>query len=49
MMRAHHHLFLMRARTKKDYKEDLEYLKNVYNSEITTTDKILRRWEKTTA
>jgi len=34
------------AFTEKDYKEGLEYLKNVYNAEITETDKIVKRWEK---
>jgi len=34
------------AFTEKDYKEGLEYLRNVYNAEITGTDKILKQWEK---
>ena len=34
------------AFTEKDYKEGLEYLKNVYNTEITETDKIIKRWQK---
>jgi len=34
------------AFTEKDYKEGLEYLKNVYNAEITDTNKIVKRWEK---
>ena len=34
------------AFTEKDYKEGLEYLKNVYNAEIIETDKILKQWEK---
>jgi len=34
------------AFTEKNYKEGLEYLKNVYNAEITETDKIIKRWEK---
>jgi nicotinamidase-related amidase len=34
------------AFTEKDYKEGLEYLKNVYNAEITETDKIVKKWEK---
>ena len=34
------------AFTEKDYKEGLEYLKNVYNAEITETSKIVKLWEK---
>jgi nicotinamidase-related amidase len=34
------------AFTEKDYKEGLEYLKNVYNAEITETDRIVKQWEK---
>jgi nicotinamidase-related amidase len=34
------------AFTEKDYKEGLEYLKNVYNAEITNTEKIIKRWGK---
>lgn len=34
------------AFTEKDYKEGLEYLKNVYDAEITETEKIVKRWQK---
>jgi len=34
------------AFTEKDYKEGLKYLKNVYNAEITETDKVIKNWEK---
>jgi nicotinamidase-related amidase len=34
------------AFTEKDYKEGLEYLKNVYSAEITNTDRIIKKWEK---
>jgi len=33
------------AFTEKDYKEGLQYLKEVYNAEITETDKIIREWK----
>jgi len=34
------------AFTEKDYEKGLEYLRNVYNAEITETDKVLKNWEK---
>jgi len=33
------------AFTEKDYKEGLEYLKGMYNAEITETDKIINEWK----
>jgi len=36
------------AFTEKDYKEGLQYLKEVYNAEITETDKIIKDWNRQT-
>jgi len=34
------------AFTEEEYQEGLEYLKNVYNAEITETEKITKKWKE---
>jgi nicotinamidase-related amidase len=34
------------AFTEDEYREGLEYLKNVYDAEITETEKIIKRWKE---